>query len=316
MIVNGRIINLNSGNYKVFDTNGVTHVCRARGIFRSFSLSKDSSFNYNKNQLSNKLSTNKIKLSPKVGDIVDVEISDGINYITKIYERKNQLIRPDISNVDQIVLITSSKGPDFSNLLLDMFITNLEKSNIIPYIIITKIDKLEPNELTDLKEFMKYYETIGYKVTFVNSFNLHNKEEILLNLSSKFNCLSGQTGAGKSTLINNLLPGFNLQTQEISQALGRGKHTTRETNIYSFNDFLLADTPGFSKLDLVGIDYKLLKDYFIEFSKYPCKFKDCIHDETSISCGVKNALKENLIINSRYNNYLKILNDIKSKGKK
>ena len=136
----GRIINLNAGVYQILD-NGKIIEARARGKFRKMKLSKDDKFNKgNNNPLSNKIDTQVIKVSPKVGDIVDYEINDGINYIINVYPRKNELIRPDIANVDQIILIISAKEPDFSSYLLDLFLVNLNTFNILPIIVISKID--------------------------------------------------------------------------------------------------------------------------------------------------------------------------------
>ncbi len=309
----GRVINLNGGNYIVLTDDNEKIVCRARGKLRSVVVDKKSSFNTSKNKLSTKLDVNTIKLSPKVGDFVDIEINDGVNYIINVYERKNQLVRPDISNVDQIILIFAAKRPDFSFLLLDMFLVNLEKQNITPLIVISKIDLLTESELKDLKNKLKYYEKIGYNVVYVNSMDLTNKSEITEYLSNKISVLSGQTGAGKSTLINALIPGFSLNTQDISEALGRGKHTTRETTLYQHFNGLLGDTPGFSKLDLQDIKPEELKNYFIEFSDKKCRFKDCNHESNSLGCEIVN---DNEILKSRYENYIKIYNDLKESNKR
>ncbi len=309
----GRVINLNGGLYTVLDEDSNEIKCRARGKLRYVKVDKFSKFNVNKNKLGSKLDKGFIKVSPRVGDIVDFEILDGTNHIIDVLERKNELIRPEVSNVDQILLIFAAKNPDFSLLLLDMFLVNLHKQNVTPVIIITKIDLLSINEFDDLKQDMSYYEKIGYKVIFINSKNPTNKDEIISLFKDKVSVLSGQTGAGKSTLINALIPGFTLNTQEISKALGRGKHTTREVTLYSYHEGLIGDTPGFSKLEISSIDKQDLKKYFVEFNDYKCRFKDCIHLSNSLGCAIKDNEE---IKKSRYNNYLKMLNDIKDGSKR
>ena len=302
----GRIINLNAGVYQILD-NGKTIEARARGKFRKMKLSKDDKFNKgNNNPLSNKIDTQVIKVSPKVGDIVDYEINDGINYIVNVYPRKNELIRPDIANVDQIILIISAKEPDFSSYLLDLFLVNLNTFNILPIIVISKIDKCTIEELNVIKETMSYYETrLKYKVFYVNSKDEEeNKDDIIELLKNKVTVLSGQTGAGKSTFINSLIPGFNLETQEISDALNRGKHTTRQIHLYSYFDGLLGDTPGFSKMDFF-ISRDRLCEMFIEFDSSKCRFKDCKHLLNSKDCFVREEAGKS-ILKSRYDNYIRM----------
>lgn len=302
----GRIINLNGGVYQVDLGNEVVLV-KARGKLRNVKTTA-----VNTKAISKKEEVIIIKNSPKVGDIVEINN----DMIDKILDRKNELIRPDIANVDQILLVFAAKEPDFSFYLLDLFIANITKQNITPLIVISKIDKLTVEELNDLKSKMKYYINLGYPVLFVDSKHNVGVDDVIEHLKNKVTVLSGQTGAGKSTLINAIFPNFKLQTQEISYALGRGKHTTRQTTLYKYYDGYIGDTPGFSKLDVLGIEKTELKDLFIDFDECYCRFKDCIHQKNAKDCGVINAVNEEKILKSRHDNYLKMLEQITKGDKK
>ena len=296
----GRIINLNGGVYQVDLGNKIISV-KARGKLRNVKTMA-----VNTKSQSKKEEVIVIKQSPKVGDIVLINN----DMIDKILDRKNELIRPDIANVDQILLVFAAKEPDFSFYLLDLFIANITKQNIEPLIVISKIDKLSEQELIDLRNKMSYYIDLGYPVLFVDSKHNVGVDGVIEHLKNKVTVLSGQTGAGKSTLINAIFPDFQLQTQEISYALGRGKHTTRQTTLYKYYEGYIGDTPGFSKLDVLGIEKKELKDLFIDFDECCCRFKDCIHQKNAKDCGVANAVSEGKVLKSRYDSYLKMLDQI------
>ncbi len=241
------------------------------------------------------------KLTPLVGDHVIIDPDN--NYLLDILDRKNELNRPDIANVDMALIVTSVKKPNLDLLLLDKLLCNVIKEKITPVICFTKLDLISLEERSYIDILIKYYNSIGIK-TFTNE----DLESLKKALSNNIIVLTGQTGAGKSSLINKLSPEFDLKTSPISEALGRGVHTTRNTEIYPVLDFYVADTPGFSSVDLTKVDPEMIKSTFYEFHDATCKYGDCKHDKED-DCGVKTLVNAGKILKSRYDNYLKILSD-------
>ena len=274
----GQIVKIISNLYTV-KVNEELYECSARGKFRND------------------------KISPIVGDIVIIDKEN--KQIKEIKERRNELNRPVIANVDMALIITSVRKPDLSLNLLDKLISNITYNKIEPVICFTKLDLLSFSEKMKLRKIIKYYKSIGIEVVTNKSISKVKKV-----LSNKIVVLTGQTGAGKSSLINKLDKNLHLATNPISEALGRGKHTTRHVELFSIDDFYIVDTPGFSSLDFEGMDLLELKDTFVEFKNYECKYKDCLHDN-EINFALRDAVEEGSILSSRYDNYRKFLGKLK-----
>ncbi len=267
-----KIIKQISNQYTVL-VNKQEIVCTSRGLFR------------------------KENITPLVGD--NVLIDEEKKQIIEILPRVNELARPIVANVDAALLIMSIKKPNLSLNLLDKLLVNIIHNKITPVICFTKLDLMQEDYLPKYQELVNYYESIGIKV-----FNNQELDSIISYLKNKTVVLTGQTGAGKTTLLNKIEPSLNLDTNEISKALGRGKHTTRHTEIHQVKGVYFIDTPGYSYLDLSNLTLEDYKRAFIEFSNYPCPFNSCKHFKEE-DCAVKEAVLNNKILKSRYENYLK-----------
>ena len=234
------------------------------------------------------------------------------DFIKEVKPRVNNLLRPAVSNVDQALLINSAKEPHFSFNLLDRFLVLIENEDITPVIIVTKIDLLNEEELKILKGKLKYYESF-YRVVFLSSKTKENLGEIDNLFKDKISVFAGQTGAGKSSLLNAMNPEFNIKTNAISKALGRGKHTTRHSELLSVYGGLIADTPGFSKLDFETVELSNLLVDFVDFFALSdqCKYRGCTHLNEP-KCKVKEEVEKGNILHSRYVNYKIIYEEIKN----
>ncbi|WP_407268005.1 ribosome small subunit-dependent GTPase A [Radiobacillus sp. PE A8.2] len=286
----GRIIKALSGFYYV-DTGVSQYQCRGRGVFR------------------------KNKVNPLVGDNVEFDESNpGEGYITDVMPRKNELVRPPIANIDQAIIVVSATQPDFSSLLLDRFLVLIESKHIDPVIFITKMDAIGDDELSVIEQYQADYEKLGYPVQLLSTKKPDQLEQAIKLLKGKISVIAGQSGVGKSSLLNALNPLLSLETNEISISLGRGKHTTRHVELIEVNEGLVADTPGFSSLEFNEIELESLPSCFPEMRERQndCKFRGCMHNREP-KCAVKAAVDAEEIPDYRYEHYLQFYEEIQNR---
>lgn len=247
------------------------------------------------------------KIKPVVGDHVEFSADNQQEgYLLKILPRRNQLVRPPVANVDMAVVVTAAKEPAFSANLLDRQLIALEAQKIKPLIYFSKTDLLTDEQYNQLLPTIKGYQMIGYQV-FANQdpFASQQLDSLMKELAGNVVTMMGQTGAGKSTLLNHLAPQLKLATGEISQALQRGRHTTRKVSLIDINGALIADTPGFSSYETFDMTVNELPLLFPEMAQLgsQCKFRGCLHLKEP-QCAVKKALNNGIIMKSRYDDYL------------
>ncbi|MEG0176487.1 MAG: ribosome small subunit-dependent GTPase A [Anaerorhabdus sp.] len=274
-----RIIKIVSNQYTVLTENKERLLCVAMGKVR-------------------------LQTTPVVGDLVEIEFYDDKVGIERVLERKNSLLRPAIANVDQAIIVMSSKDPEFSATLVDRISFLIQIANIQPVICITKMDLVASDD--GIYTIVDDYRKSGYVVLLCGKDNVD--QELAAVLCDKITVLTGQSGVGKSTLLNTLDPTFELRTQETSKALGRGKHTTRHTELHEVAGGWVADTPGFSSLDFSKTTPTELCNSMFEFKPYlgKCKFRDCIHLNEP-GCAIKKAVENHVVSSIRYENYLQCL---------
>lgn len=291
-MVQGTIIKGIAGFYYV-KAGQTIYECKARGKFRNKSI------------------------VPAIGDNVLISIKEEENStdrflegtIEEIKERKNSLIRPAVANVDQAMVVFSVTYPEIHLDLLDRFLIHIEKEDIKPYILLNKIDEGQPETYDYIVE---RYTKVGYEVICLSAKKAIHTERLMPLLKDKTTVFAGPSGVGKSTLLNTIA-NFSLETGNVSDKIKRGKHTTRHVELLALKDggFVL-DTPGFTSLQLEGIDPDELQDYFPELRKYKgaCKFRGCTHLHEP-GCKVQEALEQGELIKERYDTYKNYYNQLK-----
>lgn len=286
----GKIIKGIAGFYYVDSPEGVFQ-CKAKGIFRNKSI------------------------KPLVGDNVEFEITheaDKEGNVTEILERENELIRPAVANIDQAMIVFALKAPNPNLNLLDKFLVGLEYQNIETIICFNKTDIGDKDYAEELASI---YRNAGYKVLFTSATENEGVDEVKKALKGKSTVFAGPSGVGKSSMLNAIKEDAVMETGDISEKIGRGKHTTRHSEIFKTDDdTYVFDTPGFGSLFIPGMTKEKLEDCFPEFSLYTneCRFIGCAHiDEPD--CKVKEALEEGKIAQSRYESYVAFYNELKEK---
>jgi len=251
--------------------------------------------------------------SPIVGDLVEIEHFAKQSGIQKILPRMNELRRPPVANVDQALIVMSCKDPDFSTTLIDRLLFQIVYHEITPILCITKTDLIDAAD--PLYDAIQRYRKSGYQVFTSN--HTHVDDELIACLKGKITVLTGQSGAGKSSLLNRIDPGFHLQTQAISKALGRGKHTTRHCELHEIAGGWVADTPGFSAMDFAYMEIGELAKRIPDFQAYSgsCRFRDCIHINEP-DCALQNAVKQGRVMKERYDHYCEVVSMIQQAKKK
>lgn len=286
----GRIMKGIAGFYYVEVPDYGLYECKAKGSFR--------------NQ----------KLKPLPGDLVDIEVLDSekmTGNVVQIYPRKNELIRPAVANVDQVLIEFAAAEPNPNLNLLDRFLILMNRQQVKTIVCFNKVDLIEDTMRNRLSEV---YAKSGNQVCFTSTYSGEGMEEVKQLIAGKTTVLAGPSGVGKSSLLNCLLPDANAKTGEISEKIKRGKHTTRHSELMpAGEDTYFIDTPGFSTLYLSGIAKEELKDYFPEFHSYEgqCRFLGCSHTHEP-ECRVKQAVAEEEINRIRYEHYVEFYEEIKN----
>lgn len=287
----GRIVKGIAGFYYVSTENRNVYECKAKGIFR------------------------KEKRKPLVGDYVEIEILDEgekTGNIVQILPRKNALIRPAVANVDQALVIFAAREPDPNFQLLDRFLVAMERQEIPVIICINKQDLAGEEQAEEIR---RTYEPCGYRILFTSASREQGLEELRQILTGKTTTVAGPSGVGKSSLTNLLQPGIQMETGEISRKLGRGRHTTRHSQLIELEEgTYLMDTPGFTSFYVEDMEKEELRHCFPEFFSYEgqCRFQCCTHTHEP-GCAVKEALNKGEISPRRYDSYCEMYRGLEEK---
>ena len=274
------------GGFYYVEAAGDIYECKARGIFR------------------------KNGIMPMAGDHVRITVEDGGNTLEEIYPRRNYLVRPPVANIDQLFLVVSICDPAPSTLIIDKTIAAAEDKEIEPIVVATKTDLQDSSWLEEI------YDLAGIPFLTVSSVTGEGVEKVKELLTGKISAFTGNSGVGKSSLLNRINPEYGLMTGEISQKLGRGRHTTRQVELLKLSGGgYVADTPGFSSIDIERYDLirkENLQFCFREFEPYrdSCKFPSCSHT-CEKGCAVLEAVREGKIHPSRHENYVAMYQEVK-----
>ncbi len=284
-MIEGIIVKAISGFYYVSDGNAV-YECKSRGIMR-----KDG-------------------VSPTVGDNAAISVvSNGVKpggVVEQILPRRNLLSRPPVANVDKLYIISSFENPAPNTLIIDKLICSCEAKGIEPVVVFNKCD------MGDFGEFEDIYKAAGFETYTVSCVTGEGIDSLLSSFSSGISVLTGNSGVGKSSLINKMFPEYNIKTGEISQKLGRGRHTTRHSELYPIKQACyICDTPGFATVDSEPMLKESLADNFREFADYlgECKFTTCSHT-CEKGCAILGAVSSGAIPKARHDNYCAIYKDL------
>lgn len=279
----GKIIKGIGGFYYVKTSEGLIE-CKARGKFRH----KD--------------------LKPMVGDNVTIKLERNKGVIEDIHERSSELFRPTVANVNLAFVVFAIKNPDLNFDLLNRFLVLCESNNIEAIVCLNKVDLVTEEEKNNLKDKIN---SIGYEVLFINAKEGIGVDLLRERMEGNVTVLCGPSGAGKSTLINTLTNREHMETGEVSNKIGRGKHTTRHSELIDVENGYIVDTPGFSTLEVNFIDKEELRYALPDFRQYnhECKFRGCLHYKEP-QCAVKQAVEEGKINKTRYDFYIRTLEEI------
>ena len=288
----GKIIKSIAGFYEVHTGENI-YRCRARGVFRALGV------------------------KPLVGDDVEIEVTDTVSVpmegnVIRLLPRKNELVRPNVANVDQALLIFAITHPAPSYNMLDRFLITMSKRDLPAVLCFNKQDLATEEEIGELRET---YEACGCIVLFVSVLSPDTLTQLKEILRGKTTVLTGPSGVGKSTLINTICPGARMETGELSRKISRGRNTTRHVELLAGEEeTFLVDTPGFTSLYLMDIKAEELRYYYPEFSEYEgkCRFDGCVHRKEP-GCAVRKALEEGRISRIRYGNYCELFDELKNR---
>ena len=289
----GRIVKGIGGFYYVYVEQEGLFECKAKGVFRNR------------------------KEKPLVGDRVVIDILNKETMkgnINRILPRSSELIRPNVANIDQALVVFALKEPDPNLNLLDRFLIGMERQHVKTVICFNKADLVSDSYLEEMKNI---YHNCGCDVLTSSVYEEKGIEEIKAILKGKTTALAGPSGVGKSSIFNMVSPDFKMETGQVSDKIKRGKHTTRHSELIPIGeDTYIMDTPGFSSFYIDGIEKEELKEFFPEFADHEpyCKFQGCVHINEPV-CGVKDALSDGDISQSRYENYKLLYEELKEKKK-